>query len=275
MQPNTARQLTRRRAGLFLMATAAAVAGFLLVGWSEAAPSASPSAAISEAGGQRTVLITGANRGLGYEFARQYAADGWKVIGTARETAEADELAALDVQVVELDVASEASVERLAKVLDGQPIDLLINNAGIFPRVNTLAEADFDDVARTYAVNTIGPMRVTRALLPNLRRGEGKTIVSITSGLGSIANNDGGRYYGYRESKAALNMFTRTLSAELADEGFTCVVLSPGWVRTDMGGPNATLSPEESIRGMRAVIAKLTRSDTGTYWNYNGEHLPW
>ena len=224
---------------------------------------------------RKTVLVTGANRGLGYEFARQYAADGWRVIGTARNPAEATELAELGVQVVELDVTSPASVERLAGELAGVPIDLLVNNAGIFPRVGTLAEIDFEDVARTLAVNTIGPMRVTRALMPNLRRGTGKQIVGITSGLGSIADNDRGRFYGYRESKAGLNMFTRSLAAELADEGFTCVVISPGWVQTDMGGPNATLTPQQSIQGMRAVIANLAPADTGSYWNYDGTRLPW
>jgi NAD(P)-dependent dehydrogenase (short-subunit alcohol dehydrogenase family) len=222
-----------------------------------------------------TVLITGANRGLGLEFARQYAADGWQVIGTARQPAAAAELNALDVRVLPLDVTDPESVAALASALDGHPIDLLINNAGIFPRVDSLSEADFDAVAWTYAVNTIGPMRVTRALMPNLKLGEARQVVSITSGLGSIANNTSGRYYGYRESKAALNMFTRTLAAELADDGYTCVVLSPGWVRTDMGGPNANLSPEQSITGMRSVIAKLTPADSGTYWNWNGETLPW
>ena len=225
--------------------------------------------------GANTVLITGANRGLGLEFARQYAAAGWTVIATARNPADAADLNALGVRVVALDVADQDSVEGLARALGETPIDLLINNAGIFPRVGTLAEADFDDVARTYAVNTLGPMRVTRALLPNLRKGGMKTVVSISSGLGSITDNTGGRFYGYRESKAALNMFTRTLAAELRDQGFTCVVISPGWVQTDMGGPNANLTPKESIGGMRAVIARLTPADTGTFWNYNGDTIPW
>jgi len=248
-----------------LLALSVGASAMLGAGRAEAMDEATP----------HTVLITGANRGLGLELARQFAADGWQVIGTAREPGEAKDLAALRVRVLELDVTSAASVDRLARELAEQPIDLLINNAGIFPRVGTLEETDFDDVARTYAVNTIGPMRVTRALLPNLRRGEGKQIVSITSGLGSITNNDSGRFYGYRESKAGLNMFTRSLAAELAGEGFTCVVISPGWVRTDMGGPNATLSPEESIRGIRAVIARLTPDVTGTYWSYDGEQVPW
>jgi len=223
----------------------------------------------------KTVLITGANRGLGLEFAKQYAAAGWHVIGTARTPSEADELKALDVDVRQLDVADSESIARLARDLGDRPIDLLINNAGIFPRVSTLEEVDFDDVERTYAVNTIGPMRVTRALLPNLERGSAKQIVSITSGLGSIENNTRGMYYGYRESKAALNMFTRTLAVELADAGFTCIVMSPGWVQTDMGGPNANLTPEQSITGMRAVIDGLTPADTGTYWNHDGTKLPW
>ncbi len=185
----------------------------------------------------KTVLITGANRGLGLEFARQYAAAGWTVIATARNPESASELNALGVRVLQLDVIDQESVDGVARELKGAPIDLLINNAGIFPRSGSLAETDFEDVARTYEVNTIGPMRVTRALLPNLRSGEMKTVVSITSGLGSIADNTGGRFYGYRESKAALNMFTRSLAAELRDDGFTCVVISPGWVQTDMGGP--------------------------------------
>jgi NAD(P)-dependent dehydrogenase (short-subunit alcohol dehydrogenase family) len=222
-----------------------------------------------------SVLITGANRGLGLEFAHQYAADGWNVIGTARNPEQADALNALPVEVAQLDVADQASVDALAKSLEGRPIDLLINNAGIFPRVSKIEEVNFDDYSRTIAVNTLGPVRVTRALLPNLRRGEKKTIVNITSRLGSMTLNDYGAYYGYRESKAALNMFTKTLAVELDPEGFTCLTIHPGWVKTDMGGQNATLTPEESISGMRAVIQKLGPADTGTYWSYSGEQVPW
>jgi len=224
---------------------------------------------------KKTVLITGANRGLGLEFAHQYAEAGWNVIGTARKPESATELNALSVRVMKLDVADPKSVAALASDLKGASIDLLINNAGIFPRVGSLEETDFAAALQTYEVNTLGPMRVTRALLPNLREGSGKTVVSITSGLGSIENNTSGRYYGYRESKAALNMFTKSLASELRDDGFICVVISPGWVQTDMGGPGANLTPEESISGMRAVISKLSPEDTGTYWNYNGDSLPW
>ena len=223
----------------------------------------------------RTVLVTGANRGLGLEFARQYREAGWHVIGTARDPGDADELEALDVQIVQLDVTDQDSVDRMAAALAGQSIDVLINNAGIFPRVGTIAEIDFDDYSRTLAVNTVGPVRVTRALLPNLRQGKLKVIAGLSSNLGSIAENERGNFYGYRESKAGLNMFTKTLAAELGPEGFICVVLTPGWVQTDMGGPGAPLEPSESIAGMKAVLDKLTPADNGTFWSYDGSQMPW
>jgi len=224
----------------------------------------------------KTVLITGANRGLGLEFARQYAEAGWKVIGTARKPAEATDLAELGVRVMQLDVSDAESVAKLAAVLEDQPIDLLINNAGMANRDGMDFETlGFDGIERVLAVNTIGPMRVTRALLPNLRAGDGKQIVHISSGLGSIEENTDGGFYGYRESKAALNMFNRSLAWNYKDEGFTCVVVSPGWVRTDMGGPEANLSPEESITGMRKVIAGLTADDTGTFQAWDGNNRKW
>lgn len=227
-------------------------------------------------GDAKTVLITGANRGLGLEFARQYAADGWKVIGTARSPEKATELSALGVKVMQLDVADAGSVADLAAALDGAPIDLLINNAGIMDRDSSSIEnVDFGSVERVLAVNTIGPMRVTKALLGNLRAGSGKQIVHITSGLGSIENNTSGGFLGYRESKAALNMFNRTLAVELGGEGFVCVVMSPGWVQTDMGGAGASLTPEQSITGMKTVIGGLTADDNGSYQSWDGDLLPW
>ena len=220
------------------------------------------------------VLITGANRGIGLEFARQYAADGWTVIGTARSPEKADELRETGARIEALDVVDADSVAALVESLDGQSIDLLINNAGIFPRENSLANVDFDDYEMTLLVNTVGPVRVTQALLPNLQSGDQKKIVNITSGLGSIANNGGG-YYGYRESKAALNMFTTTLAKELGPEGFICLTIHPGWVATDMGGPNANLSPPESVSAMRAVIKSMTPADNGAYRSFNGEPVEW
>ena len=222
-----------------------------------------------------TVLITGANRGLGLEFARQLSAAGATVIGTARSPEKAEELRALGVRVEALDVADPESVAALAKRLGETPIDILINNAGIGGRAPTLDALDPELAARVYDVNCLGPMRVTKALLPALRRGDRKTVVNISSQLGSIERNGGGGYYGYRESKAALNMFTRSIAGELASDGFICIAMSPGWVRTDMGGPQAPLSPEQSIRGMLTVIDGLTPAKSGQFWNHDGEELPW
>jgi NAD(P)-dependent dehydrogenase (short-subunit alcohol dehydrogenase family) len=237
------------------------------------APGAAEAADHSET--SKTVLITGANRGLGLEFARQYAKAGWSVIGTARKPEKAADLKALGVRVMQLDVADEASVEQLATGLEKHPIDLLINNAGMANRGAEFETVDFDLLERVLSVNTVGPMRVTQALLPNLRLGSTKKIVNISSDLGSIEKNTGGNFIGYRESKAALNMFTRSMAAELGDEGFTCVVMSPGWVHTDMGGPEAPLSPAESITGMRAVIDGLKPEDSGSFQKYDGTTVPW
>lgn len=223
----------------------------------------------------RTVLITGANRGLGLEFAKQYAADGWRVVGTARDPEDAAELEATGARVVQLDVADGDSIARMAEELKDTAVDLLINNAGIMSRDTEPDDLDLDRIALVLDVNTLGPMRVTEALMPNLRAGRGRTIVGITSGLGSIANNTSGGFYGYRESKAALNMYTRSLAANLDDEAFTCIVMSPGWVQTDMGGPDAILTPEQSIAGMRRVIAGLTPADSGGFFNWDGEQLLW
>ncbi|MDJ0698369.1 MAG: SDR family oxidoreductase [Woeseiaceae bacterium] len=228
-----------------------------------------------EAAKRPTVLITGANRGLGLEFAKQYAADGWQVIGTARNPAQADALNELDVRVLQLDVVDRDSVAALVTSLGDAPVDLLINNAGIFPRFSTIESVDYDDYMRTLAVNTAGPMLVTSAVLPNLRKGERKKIVNITSRLGSIELNDGSNFYGYRESKAALNMLSKTLAGELGPEGFIVLALHPGWVATDMGGASAPLTPEQSVTAMRAVIGSLTPEESGSYRSYEGEVEPW
>jgi NAD(P)-dependent dehydrogenase (short-subunit alcohol dehydrogenase family) len=222
-----------------------------------------------------TVLITGANRGIGLELARQYVADGWRVIGTARKPDAATELSELGATVLQLDVTDQESVERLARDLDGQAIDVLMNNAGILPMVRTVPDIDFDQFNDIMAVNTVGPMRVTQALLPNLRAGRMKKIVNTTSVLGSIAENTRGGFYGYRESKAALNMFTRSLAAELSSEGFTCIVMHPGWVQTDMGGPNAPVPVQESASGIRAVVTSISSADSGTFWTHSGEIMAW
>ena len=222
-----------------------------------------------------TVLVTGANRGIGLELARQLHAQGYAVIGTARKPAQASELQALDVRVEQLDVTDAASVAALAATLAEVPIDILVNNAGVGgQRVNQLAEIDFEQMAWTFEVNTYGPLRVTQALLPNLQAGEKKTVVQISSVMGSIAQNRGG-YYSYRASKTALNQLNKSLSIELGRQGFTCVALHPGWVKTRLGGAQAQLEGKESVAGLVQVIDGLEPADNGRFIDFQGEEIPW
>jgi NAD(P)-dependent dehydrogenase (short-subunit alcohol dehydrogenase family) len=222
-----------------------------------------------------TVLITGANRGIGLEYARQLSEKGYTVIGTARTPGEADELDVVADRIEPLDVADPASVAALAERLKGVPIDILINNAGIFDRRDvTIDKVDFEVLELTFAVNTLGPLRVTQALLPNLRAGQRKIVIGMSSQLGSIERSNG-RWYAYRSSKSALNQINKILSEELGPEGFVFTVLHPGWVRTDMGGPSATYTPEESVRGLIAVIEGLGPEDNGRFYDFQGEPIPW
>jgi NAD(P)-dependent dehydrogenase (short-subunit alcohol dehydrogenase family) len=223
-----------------------------------------------------TVLITGANRGIGLEFARQYKAKGYDVIGTARKPEEASKLRALGfVRIEQLDVADPSSVAALAKRLSGIPIDLLINNAGILQgRNSTLETLNIDELSQSFAVNSIGPLRVSQALLPNLRAGKQKKIINLTSTLGSIQNNTGGMYP-YRASKTALNQLTKTMSIDLGREGFVCIVMHPGWVRTDMGGAMGTYNPEDSVRSMINVIDKLDLRSNGQFLDLKGDQISW
>nr|MBS0021768.1 SDR family oxidoreductase [Gammaproteobacteria bacterium] len=264
-------QLLYSRLGSALLA----LAGLLISPGPAAGAQARTGADDAVGADKRTVLITGANRGIGLEFARQYSEAGWTVIGTARHPETAAELDQFAAKVMQLDVTDPSSVDRLAQDLTETAIDLLINNAGIQPLMWTLAELDFDAYEQALAVNTVGPVRVTHALLPHLRAGKLRRIVNITTNLSSIADNKDGGFYGYRESKAALNMFTRSLAAELGPDGFICIVLHPGWVKTDLGGPQAPLQVAESVRGMRGVIDRLAPADNGTFRTYSGEQMAW
>jgi NAD(P)-dependent dehydrogenase (short-subunit alcohol dehydrogenase family) len=229
-----------------------------------------------------TVFVTGANRGLGLEFARQYAADGWQVFAACRSPGEATDLQAIAarsdgrLRVLELDVTKPSTVRGAAEAVGRQAIDLLINNAGVGrPRGEQFGELDYSAWTRVLEVNTLGPMRVVEALVDNVAKSRDRRIVTITSGMGSIGDNSSGGSYAYRSSKAAVNMVMKSLSVDLAPQGVICVVMNPGWVRTDMGGPRGTLAPEDSIKGMRAVIARLTPADTGKFFNFNGKGYPW
>jgi NAD(P)-dependent dehydrogenase (short-subunit alcohol dehydrogenase family) len=225
--------------------------------------------------GASTYLVTGANRGIGLEFARQLSRRGDRVIATARHPDKADALPSLGARVEPLDVAEEESVAALAHRLSATPIDVLIHNAAIGTAGPGIDRLSIADVERHIRVNALGPLRLTQALLPHLRAGERKTIVALTSGLGSISSNTSGGWTAYRASKAALNQLLRTIAAELAAEKFTCVAISPGWVRTDMGGPGASLSPEESVASMLAVIGRLRLSDNSRFLDREGKEVPW
>jgi NAD(P)-dependent dehydrogenase (short-subunit alcohol dehydrogenase family) len=228
------------------------------------------------------VLVSGANRGLGLEFARQYAADGWRVLAACRAPDSAKELQKLakesdgHIRVFAMDVTNAASVSAAAVELKGEAIDLLLNNAGVMgPRSEPLGELDYAAWARVLDANTLGPMRVVEAFLKNVAKGRQKKIVTITSGMGSLEDNTSGGSYAYRSSKAAVNMVVKSLAVDLAPRGIICIVMNPGWVRTDMGGPRGTLDPAESIKAMRSVIARLRQEDSGKFLNYTGKPYPW
>lgn len=226
-----------------------------------------------------TVMITGANRGLGFEFARQYAEDGWQVIATCRAPSNADALARLadatgNVRIEALDVDDFSAVDDLAGRIGDTAIDVLINNAGIGgPRQESM---DMEESAfmQVFHTNTLAPLKISQAFRKHLAASDQKKIAVISSGLGSIANNGGGRY-AYRSSKAAVNMIMKGLASDWAADGILVAIFAPGWVRTDMGGPNAMYSPEESIAGMRRVLASLTPDRSGRFLTFSGNENPW
>lgn len=222
-----------------------------------------------------TYLVTGANRGLGLELVRQLTAEGHRVIATARQPKEAAGLKGLDVQLEKLDVADPESVCELVERLAGEPIDVLINNAGYGVKDVALAQLDVESLGVFFQINTLGPLRVTQALLPNLRDGGRKVVVQMTSKMGSIADNSSGGAYGYRASKAALNAIHKSLAQDLVGEGFTCVTLHPGWVQTDMGTSAAPLQPTDSVAGMVRVIRELDASRNGAFLDFEGNCVPW
>lgn len=224
-----------------------------------------------------TVLITGANRGIGLELAKQYAGDGWSVIATARDAKNADGLKALkgDIRIEALEVTDEKQVKALAKALGATAIDVLLNNAGMLTGYESFGETDTQSWLKTLHVNSIAPLKLTEALVEHVARSEQKKVVSITSGMGSMGGHASTGAYAYRSSKAALNMVMLTAANELRSRGISVAVISPGWVRTDMGGSGATLSVQQSAAGIRKVIDKLNVAISGQFFNVSGENLPW
>jgi NAD(P)-dependent dehydrogenase (short-subunit alcohol dehydrogenase family) len=228
------------------------------------------------------VLITGASRGLGFELAKQYAVEGWRVIACCRKPEDAIALEKLApsardmISVVAMDVADNDTVRNAALTLKDVVVDILINSAGIagVPQQST-GKIDYAWWARVLDVNTMGPLRVLEAFTDNLARSERRLVVTITSGMGSLADNTSGGSIAYRSSKAAVNMVMRSAAIDLAPRGITCVLINPGWVKTDMGGPDATLSPQQSVSAMRRLIETLGPNDSGKFYNYDGREYPW
>ncbi len=219
-----------------------------------------------------TYLITGSNRGIGYEYCRQLQQRGDRVIAVCRNASE--ELKQLGVKVEEgIEITSDASVADLRDRLGNTPLDVLINNAGILKRV-TLENLDFDCIREQFEVNALGALRVTHALLPLLKTGS--KIALMTSRMGSIEDNTSGNSYGYRMSKVALSMAGKSLSIDLKPRGIAIAILHPGLVQTDMTNfASGGITPETAVKGLLARIDALTLENTGTFWHSNGEILPW
>lgn len=217
------------------------------------------------------IVVTGANRGIGLELVRQLAARGDEVIAACRRAS--PELEALDVEVQDgIDVTDDAAVGRLADALAGRGVDVLINDAGLLTR-ESLDDLDFDRIRAQFEVNTLGPLRVTAALLPNMS--ESAKVAIVTSRVGSIADNGSGGMYGYRISKAGVNMAGVSLARDLERRGIAVILLHPGYVRTGMTGNTGNIGPDEAASGLIARIDELTLENSGCFRHANGEALPW
>jgi len=218
----------------------------------------------------KTALITGANRGIGLELAKQLQQKGYKIIAACRQSN--PKLEALDCQIEQnVDVTDSDSIIKLANKLKGQAIDLLINNAG-FLQSMSLDSLDFNAMRLQYEINTLGPLRVTANLLPNLS--EGSKIAIITSRMGSIEDGSGGQY-GYRMSKTAVNMVGSSLAHDLKPQGISVALLHPGYVRTDMTGNQGLIDADVSATGLIQRIEELNLNNTGGFWHTDGTELPW
>ena len=230
----------------------------------------------------KAILITGASRGIGLELARQYALGGWRVFACCRTPKDAGALGRLAgesngaVSVHQLDVTDIRRIWTLAGELKEERIDILLNNAGTGePEEQSFGHTDEAAWIEAFRVNTIGPMKLTEAFVNHVLRGDRKIIATMSSVMGSIGNNNSGGYYIYRSSKAAVDMVMKNISVDLETKGIIAVCLHPGWVRTEIGGPHAPLSPEEGVRELRRVLDSLTHKDNGRFLTYEGREIPW
>lgn len=224
-----------------------------------------------------TLVITGANRGIGLALTKRYLEAGWTVHATARDPNKAEALKALEgVTLHQLDVTSQSSIDAFAAGLKGVAVDTLINNAGgMGPRNPTFGDSQLADWAEVLTINTASPWLVTERLAPNLEAGEGKRVAIVSSQLGSLKNASAGWPPIYATSKAGVNMVMRQLALVLAEKGITTFTLHPGWVRTDMGGPEADISPEESAAAIFKLTNGASRDMNGRFFNYDGTPMPW
>ncbi len=221
-------------------------------------------------------IVTGANRGIGLELVRQLIGRGVQVEAACRRPSDAKELCATGARVHELDVASDHSVAAFARALDGVAVDLVINNAGVYGTAGQrMSDFDFGSAMKTFETNALGSLRVSQAFLPHLRRGTGKKIAHISSAMGSIGDTTSPGDLAYRMSKAALNMISRSIALELHDDHIISLVVHPGWVRTDMGGPNAPLTAAESARGILTQIDAAGFVDSGQFVDFQGARCAW
>ncbi|MEN9597370.1 MAG: hypothetical protein RL236_1804 [Pseudomonadota bacterium] len=229
-----------------------------------------------------TILITGANRGLGLEFCKQYAKENWNVIACCRNPQNASDLTKLanqfpSVSILQLDVSDLSQISTLAKTLDGTEIDILLNNAGIYgdESGHGFGSLDYAQWQKNMTVNVFAPVKLTEALLSNLECGKFKKIVAISSLMGSIEDNGSGGSILYRSSKTALNSAMKSIAIDIKPKNIAVLILHPGWVKTDMGGSNASMEISESVVKMRETIANFTHQQSGEFLRYDGEKLPW
>lgn len=228
-----------------------------------------------------SILITGTNRGIGLEFTRQYAAAGWRVYACCRNPDAATELNQLATQyecisLHQLDVTESRQIHKLAHELSGQPLDILLNNAGVYGQIDGwFGNTNEQQWLQCFHTNVIAPMKMMEAFVDHVAQGELKTIASLSSKMGSMADNGSGGSYVYRSSKAALNAVMTSAAIDLASRAIKIAILHPGWVLTDMGGPHAEINTEQSVSQMRRILEDLSPASSGSFFDIDGSIIPW
>ena len=229
----------------------------------------------------RTILITGANRGIGLELTEQFAQDGWQVLACCRNPADAGQLQALTerdlaIEIHALDVTNYEQMATLADRLGNRPIDILLSNAGLYGSKGvSFGEVDSEEWRKVLEVNTIAPLMLVQTFIEQVAASQHKLVAVISSKVGSIADNSSGGNYVYRSSKTAVNQVVKSLSIDLADRDITVISLHPGWVKTDMGGSNAEISVDASVSGLKSILLSAGLAQSGQFIEFNGSRIPW